>query len=139
MGEASALGAAALWAFSSILLTSQARLTHPVPLSALRGAFASVFLVLVALSSGAIDELREMSANTALSMVGSGVVGMAFVPFLVASAVGRAARFYLVAGLMRWGGERMEKTLRLYIDRIGWVLILAVVIAYFTFNSVNNG
>jgi membrane protein YqaA with SNARE-associated domain len=71
--------------------------------------------------------------------ISSGVVGMAFLPFLAASAVGRGARFYLVAGLMRWGGERMEKTLRAYIDRIGWVLILAVVIAYFTFNSVNNG
>jgi membrane protein YqaA with SNARE-associated domain len=71
--------------------------------------------------------------------ISSGVVGMAFLPFLLASTVGRGARFYLVAGLMRWGGERMEKTLRLYIDRIGWVLILAVVIAYFALNAVNNG
>lgn len=71
--------------------------------------------------------------------ISSGVVGMAFVPFLIASAVGRGARFYLVAGLMRWGGARMEQTLRLYIDRIGWVLILAVVIAYFAINSVNHG
>ncbi len=71
--------------------------------------------------------------------ISSGVVGMAFLPFLIASAVGRGARFYLVAGLMRWGGERMEKTLRLYIDRIGWLLILAVVIAYFALNAVNNG
>lgn len=69
----------------------------------------------------------------------SGVVGMAFLPFLIASAVGRGARFYLVAGLMRWGGARMEQTLRLYIDRIGWVLILAVVVAYFAINSVNHG
>ena len=71
--------------------------------------------------------------------ISAGVVGMAFLPFVIASAVGRGARFYLVAGLMRWGGERMEQTLRLYIDRIGWILILAVVIAYFTFNAVGNG
>lgn len=71
--------------------------------------------------------------------ISSGVVGMPFIPFLFASAVGRGARFYLVAGLMRWGGERMEKTLRVYIDRVGWVLILAVVIAYFAINSMNNG
>jgi membrane protein YqaA with SNARE-associated domain len=71
--------------------------------------------------------------------ISAGVVGMAFLPFVIASAVGRGARFYLVAGLMRWGGERMEQTLRLYIDRIGWILILAVVIAYFAFNSVGNG
>ncbi|MGB6894870.1 MAG: DMT family transporter [Dehalococcoidia bacterium] len=88
MGEASALGAAVLWAFTSILLTSQARLIHPIPLSALRGLFASVFLVLVALSSGAIDELREMSANTALSMVGSGVVGMALGDTLYIASLG---------------------------------------------------
>jgi membrane protein YqaA with SNARE-associated domain len=71
--------------------------------------------------------------------ISSGVVGMPFLPFLVASAVGRSTRFYLVAGLMRWGGARMEKTLRLYIDRIGWVLILAVVIAYFAINAGGNG
>lgn len=71
--------------------------------------------------------------------ISSGVVGMAFFPFVIASAVGRGARFYLVAGLMRWGGEKMENTLRVYIDRIGWILILAVVIAYFAFNSVSNG
>lgn len=71
--------------------------------------------------------------------ISAGVVGMAFFPFLLASLVGRGARFYLVAGLMRWGGERMERTLRSYIDRIGWILIFAVVILYFTFNSVNNG
>ena len=67
--------------------------------------------------------------------ISSGVVGMAFLPFVIASAVGRGARFYLVAGLMRWGGEKMEKTLRLYVDRIGWLLILAVIIAYVAFNN----
>lgn len=71
--------------------------------------------------------------------ISAGALGMMFLPFLLASAVGRGARFYLVAGLMRWGGERMEKTLRLYIDRIGWVLILAVVIAYFAINAGGNG
>ena len=71
--------------------------------------------------------------------ISAGALGMMFLPFLFASAVGRGARFYLVAGLMRWGGERMEKTLRLYIDRIGWVLILAVVIAYFAINAGANG
>lgn len=71
--------------------------------------------------------------------ISAGALGMPFLPFLVASTVGRGTRFYLVAGLMRWGGERMEMTLRLYIDRIGWVLILAVVIAYFAINAGGNG
>jgi len=70
--------------------------------------------------------------------ISAGVIGMAFVPFVIASAIGRGARFYLVAGLMRWGGERMERTLRLYIDRIGWILILLVIALYFVFNSSGN-
>lgn len=68
--------------------------------------------------------------------ISAGVVSMAFLPFVLASAIGRGARFYLVAGLMRWGGERMEQTLRAYIDRIGWVLILLVIAIYFI---VSNG
>ena len=65
----------------------------------------------------------------------SGVVGMAFLPFVIASFVGRGARFFLVSGLMVWGGEKMEQTLRRYIDRIGWVLVVAVLIAWFTLKT----
>jgi membrane protein YqaA with SNARE-associated domain len=56
---------------------------------------------------------------------------MALLPFVVASAVGRGARFFLVAALMAWGGERMERLLRDYIDRIGWLLLLLAVVAFF--------
>ncbi|HFQ13298.1 MAG TPA: DedA family protein, partial [Gammaproteobacteria bacterium] len=64
-----------------------------------------------------------------------GVVGMAFLPFVLASFIGRGARFYLVSGLMVWGGEKMEQNLRRYIDRIGWVLVGAVVVAWFTLKN----
>ena len=70
--------------------------------------------------------------------ISAGVIGMAFVPFVIASIIGRGARFYLVAGLMRWGGEKMEQTLRVYIDRIGWILILLVIALYFVINSGGN-
>jgi len=60
----------------------------------------------------------------------AGVIGMAFLPFVLASAIGRGARFYLVAGLMVWGGEKMEKTLRQYIDQLGWIVILALIVVY---------
>lgn len=62
--------------------------------------------------------------------ISAGVISMPFLPFVLASAVGRGARFFLVAGLMVWGGEKMQETLRLYIDRIGWLLILAIVVIY---------
>jgi membrane protein YqaA with SNARE-associated domain len=56
----------------------------------------------------------------------AGVIAMALVPFVVASAIGRGARFFLVAALMAWGGERMEGLLRQYVDRIGWIMIALV-------------
>ncbi len=58
----------------------------------------------------------------------AGVISMALAPFVIASFIGRGARFFLVAALMAWGGERMEKTLRRYIDRIGWILVLLIVL-----------
>lgn len=70
--------------------------------------------------------------------ISAGVIGMAFLPFVLASIIGRGARFYLVAGLMKWGGPRMEQTLRVYIDRIGWVLILAVIAIYFLVINGSN-
>lgn len=70
--------------------------------------------------------------------ISAGVIGMSFLPFIVASAIGRGSRFFLVAGLMRWGGAQMEQALRVYIDRIGWVLILAVIVAYFVISNGSN-
>ncbi len=61
----------------------------------------------------------------------AGVVGMVFLPFVVASFVGRGARFFLVAWLMRMGGPRMEGILKQYIDRIGWLMVIVVVVGYF--------
>ena len=63
----------------------------------------------------------------------AGVVSMPLLPFVAASAIGRGARFFLVAGLMAWGGERMDGLLRVYVDRIGWltvVAVLAVILAW---------
>ena len=61
----------------------------------------------------------------------AGVVGMAPVPFILASAVGRGARFFLVSGLMVWGGERMEQALRRYIDIVGWAVVVLAVVGYY--------
>jgi membrane protein YqaA with SNARE-associated domain len=54
----------------------------------------------------------------------AGVIGMAFLPFVVASFIGRGARFFLVAALMAWGGERMEALLHRYVDRLGWIMVV---------------
>jgi len=61
--------------------------------------------------------------------ISAGVLHMALIPFLAASAVGRGARFFLVAAVMSWGGQRMEATLRRYVDRLGWIMVLLVLLA----------
>jgi membrane protein YqaA with SNARE-associated domain len=58
----------------------------------------------------------------------AGVLAMPLLPFVLASAVGRGCRFFLVAALMAWGGEPMERHLREYVDLMGWVMILLVVL-----------
>lgn len=56
----------------------------------------------------------------------AGVLSMALIPFLLASLVGRGARFFLVAALMVWGGAPMERQLRRYVDTIGWVMVALI-------------
>lgn len=67
--------------------------------------------------------------------ISAGVVAMPFLPFLVASLIGRGARFFLVSGLMLWGGERMQRAVRTYIDRVGWLLLIAAVLLFFILRS----
>jgi membrane protein YqaA with SNARE-associated domain len=62
--------------------------------------------------------------------IGAGVLQMAFLPFIVASAVGRGARFFLVSALMKWGGVKMEQKLRQYIEVLGWAVVALIVVAY---------
>jgi len=66
--------------------------------------------------------------------IAAGAMGMAVLPFTLASIVGRASRFYLVAGLLYWGGERIEHTLRRYVDLLGWLSVVLVVLAYLYFS-----
>jgi membrane protein YqaA with SNARE-associated domain len=65
--------------------------------------------------------------------IAAGVAALNPVLFIVGSIVGRGARFFLVAGLICWGGERLEDTLQTHVERIGWavVVIVMVVIAWF--------
>ena len=62
--------------------------------------------------------------------VSAGFLQMAFLPFVLASAVGRGARFFLVAALMRWGGAAMEQKLRQYVEVLGWGVVILAIFAY---------
>jgi membrane protein YqaA with SNARE-associated domain len=65
----------------------------------------------------------------------AGAIAMSLAPFLLASLVGRGARFFLVAALMAWGGERMEALLRRYIDRIGWIMVIALALIFLIYQD----
>jgi membrane protein YqaA with SNARE-associated domain len=58
--------------------------------------------------------------------IAAGALSMALLPFVLASLVGRGLRFFLVAGLMAWGGARMETMLYRYVDRLGWAMVVLV-------------
>ncbi len=62
--------------------------------------------------------------------VSAGFMALAFVPFIAASAAGRAARFFLVAGLVRWVGARYEPLLRRHIEPVGWAVAVILVVAF---------
>lgn len=66
-----------------------------------------------------------------LFTVSAGFLHMAFLPFMLASAIGRGMRFFLVAGLIQWGGSAMEKSLRKWVDVLGWGFVVLIAIAYF--------
>ena len=62
--------------------------------------------------------------------IAAGTLSMNLPLFVAGSALGRGGRFFLVAGLLSWGGPRMESVLRTYIERIGWLFVVAGIAAY---------
>lgn len=61
--------------------------------------------------------------------IAGGAMKMAIGPFILASFLGRGLRFFMVAGLLAWGGQRMEALLHRYVDRIGWATVIVIVAA----------
>ena len=65
-------------------------------------------------------------------------MGMSLVPFVIASIIGRGARFFLVAGFIYFAGtffatdEDLIGTIRRYIDLLGWgVIVIVLVVVLF--------
>lgn len=63
--------------------------------------------------------------------IAAGAAAMALIPFIFGSLIGRGLRFFLVAGLMRWGGASLEKQLSLWVDRLSWAMVGLLIAAYF--------
>lgn len=65
----------------------------------------------------------------------SGIVGMPLLPFFGGMLIGRGKRVFLLAGVIRLGGERAERALHRWIEWIGWALLvlIAALLAWFGF------
>ena len=62
--------------------------------------------------------------------IAAGAAALSLPGFFIASLIGRGARFFLVAGLVVWGGDKLEATLHQYVERIGWgtvVIVIAII------------
>jgi len=58
--------------------------------------------------------------------IAAGVIGMPLLPFVAGSVAGRGGRFFLVAGLIKAGGEPMAQSLRRNVEWLGWAVVVAV-------------
>ena len=68
--------------------------------------------------------------------VASGVTGLAFIPFLIASFLGRGMRFFLIGFIVSKGGDNLEKKLRKYSEVFGWTgLLIFSAYVFFTYSE----
>lgn len=69
--------------------------------------------------------------------IAAGVATLNLPAFFIGSMIGRAGRFFLVAGLVKAGGQTLENGLEKHVERLGWavVAIVAVVIAWLMYRG----
>ena len=65
--------------------------------------------------------------------IAAGVLSLALIPFLLASLIGRGARFFLLAWCLAKYGAAIEARLIGYIEKIGWAVVIAVVLVMIYF------
>ena len=89
----------------------------------------SVYGVWIVLMAGFSPVPYKIFTITAGSLV------MPFIPFLIASIIGRSAQFYLIAFLVYRFGPGMEPTIKKYVEWIGWgsVAIISLILIYLNY------
>ena len=76
-----------------------------------------------------------------LFTIAAGATHMALIPFVLGSFIGRGGRFFLVTGCIYWGGSRMEKILNKYIEHLGWLFMILLIIGllfYYYHKSITH-
>ncbi|ASC72797.1 hypothetical protein XM38_037560 [Halomicronema hongdechloris C2206] len=67
--------------------------------------------------------------------IASGVFHFSLPQFILASLIGRNLRFFLVGGLMYWGGPRFQQWLEASFDTVAWsalaVMVIGIVAVHF--------
>jgi len=59
-----------------------------------------------------------------VATIAAGATGMALVPFLLVSSVGRAGRFFLVALLLRWCGPPVRRLIERHFDLAAFIFFI---------------
>ena len=62
-----------------------------------------------------------------VATIAAGATGMALVPFVIVSAIGRSGRFFLVAGILRLFGAPVRRTLEKHFDLAALVFLILLV------------
>ena len=63
-----------------------------------------------------------------LFTISAGLLSMAFIPFVIASAAGRGMRFFLVSLLVAKAGPSIEPLIVKYIEWLGWLTVALLII-----------
>jgi membrane protein YqaA with SNARE-associated domain len=66
-----------------------------------------------------------------VATIAAGATGMAFLPFVVVSGIGRAGRFFLVAAILRLFGARVRRLLEKHFDLAALIFLVLLVAGFF--------
>ena len=62
--------------------------------------------------------------------IAAGAFGLAFIPFILAALASRGARFFLVAAILRWGGDRLRNFVEKHFELMTILITLLVVAGF---------
>ncbi len=71
-----------------------------------------------------------------LFTVTAGLLSLAIIPFTVASFIGRGARFFLVAGLLKYAGPKLEPLVLKYVEWLGWLTVGLIILGILYFQYI---
>jgi len=74
-----------------------------------------------------------------LFTIGAGIARVNLPVFFVASVLSRGARFFIIAGLLRWKGEPMRRVVEKHFDRISVLAVLVLALAYLLYRAWGGG